>query len=96
VEESRHGYSHGRVWTWQNLAMISAADAAKLLQSCPTLCDPIDGSPPGSAVTGICQARLMEWVAIAFSVDMISDQITIGQPRHTWHVLSSVQSLSHV
>ena len=39
---------------------------AKLLQSCPTLCDPIDGSPPGSAVPGILQARTLEWVAIAF------------------------------
>ena len=41
--------------------------AAKLLQSCPTLCDPIDGSPPGSSVPGILQARLLEWVAISFS-----------------------------
>ena len=44
-----------------------AADAAKLLQSCPTLCDPIDGSPPGSPVPGILQARTLEWVAISFS-----------------------------
>ena len=41
--------------------------AAKSLQSCPTLCDPIDGSPPGSAVPGILQARTLEWVAISFS-----------------------------
>ena len=41
--------------------------AAKLLQSCPTLCDPIDGSPPGSPVLGILQARTLEWVAISFS-----------------------------
>ena len=41
--------------------------AAKLLQSCPTLCDPIDGSPPGSTVPGILQARTLEWVAISFS-----------------------------
>ena len=41
--------------------------AAKLLQSCPTLCDPIDGSPPGSHVPGILQARTLEWVAISFS-----------------------------
>ena len=45
---------------------ISAA-AAKSLQSCPTLCDPIDGSPPGSPVPGILQARTLEWVAISFS-----------------------------
>ena len=41
--------------------------AAKLLQSCPTLCDPTDGSPPGSPVPEILQARILEWVAISFS-----------------------------
>ena len=46
---------------------IAAAAAAKSLQSCPTLCDPIDGSPPGSPVPGILQARTLEWVAISFS-----------------------------
>ena len=45
----------------------NAAAAAKALQSCPTLCDPIDGSPPGSPVPGILQARTLEWVAISFS-----------------------------
>ena len=45
----------------------SAAAAAKSLQSCPTLCNPIDGSPPGSTVPGILQARTLEWVAISFS-----------------------------
>ena len=44
-----------------------AAAAAKLLQSCPTLCDSRDGSPPGSPVPGILQARTLEWVAISFS-----------------------------
>ena len=44
-----------------------AAAAAKLLQSCPTLCNPIDGSPPGSHVPGILQAIILEWVAISFS-----------------------------
>ena len=48
-------------------AAVAAAAAAKLLQSCPTLCDPIDGSPPGSSVPGILQARTLEWVAISFS-----------------------------
>ena len=43
------------------------AAAAALLQSCLTLCDPVDGSPPGSPVPGILQARVLEWVAIAFS-----------------------------
>jgi len=46
----------------------AAAAAAKLLQSCPTLCDPMDCSPPGPSVHGIFQARVLEWVAIAFSV----------------------------
>ena len=45
----------------------AAAIAAKLLPLCPTLCDPIDGSPPGSPVPGILQARTLEWVAISFS-----------------------------
>ena len=45
----------------------AAAAAAKSLQSCPTLCDPIDGSPPGSPIPGIPQARPLEWVAISFS-----------------------------
>ena len=47
--------------------MSAAAAASKSLQSCPTLCDPIDGSPPGSSVPGILQATILEWVAISFS-----------------------------
>ena len=47
--------------------LLQAAAAAKSLQLCPKLCDPIDGSPPGSAVPGILQARTLEWVAISFS-----------------------------
>ena len=47
--------------------MYGAAAAAKSLQLCPTLCDPIDGSPPGSPVPGILQARTREWVAVSFS-----------------------------
>ena len=50
----------------QGIYMYAAA-AAKSLQSCPTLCDPIDSSPPGSTVPGILQARTLEWVAISFS-----------------------------
>ena len=46
--------------------LAAAAAAAKSLQSCPTLCDPIDGSPPGSSVPGILQARTLEWVAISY------------------------------
>ena len=47
--------------------MCTCAAAAKLLQSGPTLCDPIDGSPPGSSVPGTLQARTLEWVAMSFS-----------------------------
>ena len=58
-------------WNWYNIVkqlyFNAAAAAAKSLQSCPTLCDPIDGSPPGSPVPGILQARTLEWVAISFS-----------------------------
>ena len=52
---------------WLRKMAPAAAAAAKSLQSCPTLCDPIDGRPPGSPVPGILQARTLEWVAIAFS-----------------------------
>ena len=62
--------------------LSTAAAAAKLLQSCPTLCDPIDGSPPGSPVPGILQARTLEWVAISFS--------------NAWKWKLKVKSLSHV
>ena len=59
-----------------------AAAAAKSLQSCPTLCNPIDRSPPGSPIPGILQARTLEWVAISFS--------------NTWKWKVKVKSLSHV
>ena len=67
-------------WQWRSAA--AAAAAAKSLQSCPTLCDPIDGSPPGSPVPGILQARTLEWVAISFS--------------NAWKWKVKVKSLSHV
>ena len=51
----------------QDLWILTAAAAAKSHQSCPTLCNPIDGSPPGFSVPGILQARVLEWGAIAFS-----------------------------
>ena len=57
---------HWATWGAQNTAAAAAA-AAKSLQSCPTLCNPIGGSPPGSTVPGILQARTLEWVAISFS-----------------------------
>ena len=50
----------------QSIHFSRHAAAAKSLQSCPTLCDPIDGSPSGSTIPGICQARTLEWVAISF------------------------------
>ena len=53
--------------SFQAKISAAAAAAAKSLQSCPTLCDPIDGSTPGSPVPGILQARTLEWVAISFS-----------------------------
>ena len=61
---------------------IYAAVAAKSLQSCPTLCNPIDGNPPGSCVPGILQARTLEWVAISLS--------------NAWKWKVNVKSLSHV
>ena len=54
-------------YTVKDNTVAAAAAAAKSLQLCPTLCDPIDGSPPGSPVPGILQARTQEWVAISFS-----------------------------
>ena len=60
----------------------AATAAAKSLQSCSTLCDPTDGSPPGSRVPGILQARTLEWVAISFS--------------NAWEWKVKVKSLSRV
>ena len=59
--------SHFTSGIWRMHSNTAAAAAAKSLQSCPTLCNPIDGSPPGSSVPGILQARILEWVAISFS-----------------------------
>ena len=64
-EVSEREITHDITYTW-NLKYGTAA-AAKSLQLCPTLCDPIDGSPPGSPVPGILQARTLEWDAISFS-----------------------------
>ena len=61
-------HSNGsRQCPFTSTAAAATAAAAKSLQSCPTLCDPIDGSPPGSPIPGILQARTLEWVAISFS-----------------------------
>ena len=59
--------AHRRPESQKPAGLATAAAAAKSLQSCLTLCDPIDGSPPSSPVPGILQARTLEWVAIAFS-----------------------------
>ena len=69
----------GKPWY---LELAAANATAKSLQSCPTLCDPLDGSPPGSAVPGILQTRTLEWVAISFS--------------NAWKWKVKVKSLSHV
>ena len=53
-------------WFYEDLQQDNLATATKLLQSCSTLCDPIDSSPPGSSVPGILQARILEWVSISF------------------------------
>ena len=55
-----------------------SAAAAKLLQSCPTLCDPIDGGPPGSPVPGILQARTLEWVAISLFFNKVHVHGEVG------------------
>ena len=72
--------------SWNSFELVVCKDfavaAAKSLQSCLTLCDPMDGSPPGSPVSGILQARTLEWVAISFS--------------NEWKWKVKVKSLSHV
>ena len=57
----------GKTYVWVLWVVQQAAAAAKSLQSCPTLCDPMDGSPPGSPIPGILHARTLEWGAISFS-----------------------------
>ena len=69
--------------------------AAKSLQSCPTLCDPIDGSPPGSSAPGILQARILEWVAISFS-NMLSRLVIAFLPRSKCLLISWLLSPSVV
>ena len=64
----------------ESIALTLAAAAAKSLQSCPTLCDPIDGSPPGSPVSGILQARIPEWIGISFSEHLPYPGIEPGFP----------------
>ena len=75
-------YSSQDCWLPAPQTPPQSAAAAKSLQLCPTLCDPIDGSPPGSPVPGILQARTLEWVAISFS--------------NAWKWKVKMKSLSHV
>ena len=67
LEDAVGGGELGRTSEQHWNLRIAAAAAAKWCQLCPTLCDPIDGSPTGSSVPGILQARTLEWVAISFS-----------------------------
>ena len=62
-----HQFTVFSVYDQHSLHLLAPSATAKSLQSCATLCDPIDGSPPGSAVPGILQAKTLEWVAISFS-----------------------------
>ena len=76
--------------------ILAAAAAAKSLQLCPTLCNPIDSSPPGSSIHGIFQARVLEWGAIAFSVYnpyLCSNKITTASPPTSKSIYSSNTSL---
>ena len=67
TQESNRGLPHCKRILYQLSYQGSPAAAAKSLRLCPTLCDPIDSSPPGSPVPGILQAKTLEWVAISFS-----------------------------
>ena len=84
--------------------LSAAAASAKLFQSCPTLCDPRDGSPPGSPVFGILQARTLEWVAISFSsawkwkvkVKLLSRVLTLSDPMDCSPPGFSIHVQSHI
>ena len=78
-ETDKNSWLHG---AWGLICVCKMQYASKSLQSCLTLCDPIDGSPPGSPVPGILQARTLEWVAISFS--------------NAWKWTVKVKSLSRV
>ena len=75
--------------------MFLSVIAAKSLQSCLTLCDPTDGSPPGSAVPGILQARILEWVAISFSIKCHYVMIKPGFMNRPCHKPIPNQNLSN-
>ena len=77
LSQGTHFYTCGSLKSF--LYYLVAAAAAKSLQSCPTLCDPIDGSPPGSPIPGILQARTLEWVAISFSNAKVKSESEVAQ-----------------
>ena len=70
--QKAHYIEHKQKWWNKPVSIVLVATAAKLLQLCPTLCDPIDGSPLDSSVREIFQARVLEWVAISFSILSLS------------------------
>ena len=75
-------------------AAAAAVAAAKSLQSCPTLCDPIDGSPPGPAVPGILQARTLEWVAISSSKKVLHESESESEVAESCPTLSDPMDCS--
>ena len=76
-------WKHTHTTRKKKACLHAAVAAAKLLQLCTTLCDPIDGSPPGSPVPGILQARTLEWVAISFS-NAGKEKVKVKSLSHVW------------
>ena len=89
-------------WTWSSLQSLQAPSILRLLnksesesevaQSCPTFCDPMDGSLPGSSFHGILQARVLEWVAVSFPGDLPNPGIKPGSPAFQADALTSEPS----
>ena len=75
LQRKAHTHIVKRIITSGQLSQLASATAAKALQSCPTLSDPMDGSPPSSSVHGIFQARVLEWGAIAFSAQLVQTHV---------------------
>ena len=88
-QEMVHLFIHPFSSNWTCIVhqkLLDAAATAKSHQSCPTLCNPIDGSPTGSSVPGILQARVLEWVAIAFSDTDAIAEIICPRPYLQWEM----------
>ena len=81
-----------KLWCYQ--VVVAAAAAAESLQSCPTLCDPTDSSPPGPPIPGIFQAKVLEWVAIAFSSTRLLVIIIIHSEKQYFKMLSGSSQFS--